>query len=93
MENYPEGSESQSLCNIRLLNRQELRLILVSSTNRHTNSSCRYFDPTPLTAHVNLSTYFMSPLKEFPISSNQKGIAEVLTKPQKECAATPKVLF
>ena len=51
MENDPEGSESESLGNILLLYRKELRFVVIGSSDWHTNCSGPNFDPPPLPTH------------------------------------------
>ena len=52
MENYPKGSEGESLVNIGLLDRKKLRFVVIGSSDRHTDCSGPNFDPPSLSTHV-----------------------------------------
>ena len=63
MENYPKGSEGESLGNIWLLDREELRLVVICSSDWHTKCSGPNFDPPSLSTHeklLDLLNYFMT---------------------------------
>ena len=51
MENDPEGSEGENLGNIWLLDRKELRFVVIGSSDWHTNCSGPNFDPPSLPTH------------------------------------------
>ncbi|MDB0053149.1 hypothetical protein N9F04_05520, partial [Ascidiaceihabitans sp.] len=52
MENYPKGSEGESLVNIGLLDRKKLRFVFIGSSDWHTDCSGPNFDPPSLFTHV-----------------------------------------
>jgi len=54
MENYPKGSEGESLVNIGLLDRKKLRFVVICSSDWHTDCSGPNFDPPSLSIHVKL---------------------------------------
>ena len=66
MENYPKGSEGDSLVNIGLLDRKKLRFVVICSSDWHTNCSGPHFDPPSLSTHVKLLTLLNYCLSQVP---------------------------